>query len=109
MQPTVRALLGSSSDEDTIALSRVSQADKMPIMGYKVETADLSDKVCSIFQDFRSFSVCAFFIGQLSPCLQATHPYFGRVSFSAGARFEAEAAFLQSHYWDKVVSHSHDT
>ena len=35
---------------------------------------------------------------------QATHPYFGRVSFSAGARFEAEAAFLQSHYWDKVVS-----
>ena len=44
-QPTVRALIGSSSDEDTIALSRVSQADKMPIMGYKVETADLSDKV----------------------------------------------------------------
>ena len=43
-QPTVRALLGSSSDEDTIALSRVSQADKMPIMGYRVETADLSDK-----------------------------------------------------------------
>ena len=34
---------------------------------------------------------------------QATHPYFGRVSFSAGARFEAEAAFLKSHYWDKVV------
>ena len=38
---------------------------------------------------------------------QATHPYFGRVSFSAGARFEAEAAFLQSHYWDKVVCEMH--
>ena len=47
-QPTIRALLGSSSDEDTIALSRASQADKMPIMGYKVETADLSDKVLHI-------------------------------------------------------------
>ena len=48
-QSTVRALLGSTSDEDTIALSRVSQADKMPIMGYKVETADLSDKVRPYF------------------------------------------------------------
>ena len=48
-QLTVRALIGSSSDEDTIALSRVSQADKMPIMGYKVETADLSDKVTVVY------------------------------------------------------------
>lgn len=81
----------------------------MPIMGYKVETADLSDKVLINIHIY-TFSISAvlfsnflflFFINSDS---QATHPYFGRVSFSAGARFEAEAAFLQSHYWDKVVS-----
>ena len=74
----------------------------MPIMGYKVETAALSDKVMSNRSD------CTHH--QFSPSLppsQAVHPYFGRVSFSAGARFEAEAAFLRSHYWDKVVGLQH--
>lgn len=72
----------------------------MPIMGYKVETAALSDKVtCEC--NHHSLTVTSL------PPSQAVHPYFGRVSFSAGARFVAEAAFLRSHYWDKVVGPQH--
>jgi len=42
---TVRAILGSVGEEDTVALSRASKRHEMPIMGYQSERGDLSDKV----------------------------------------------------------------
>ena len=44
-QPTIRAIIGSVTDEDTIALSRTSRRHQMPIMGYVTESSELSDKV----------------------------------------------------------------
>ena len=36
---------------------------------------------------------------------QNAHPYFNRVSYSEGARYYSEGAYMASHHWDKVVSH----
>ena len=47
-QPTIRAIIGSVTDEDTIALSRTSRRHQMPIMGYVTESGELSDKVHSL-------------------------------------------------------------
>ena len=44
-QSTVRAIIGSTVDEDTLALSRASRRHEMPIIGYVAESSDLSDKV----------------------------------------------------------------
>ena len=49
---TVRAIIGSTTNEDTIFLSTVSRADEMPIMGYVAESSQLSDKV----RDLRFYS-----------------------------------------------------
>ena len=43
---TVRAIIGSTTEEDTISLSTVSKRHEMPIMGYVAESGKLSDKVC---------------------------------------------------------------
>ena len=45
-------------------------------------------------------------ISKLIYCLlyiQAAHPYFNRVSYSEGARYYSEGAYMASHHWDKVV------
>jgi len=77
-QTTIRAIIGSVTDEDTIALSRASRRHGIPIMGYVAESSELSDK--------------------------SAHPYFSRVSFGEGSKYYAEGAYLASHHWNKVVN-----
>ncbi len=102
-QPTIRAIIGSSSDDDTIALSTASKRHEMPIVGYVAESSLLSEKVAS----YRSVTVIACLSVNeslnLLRSLQSSHPYFSRVSFGDKARFFAEGAYLASHHWDRVV------
>ena len=41
----MRAIIGSTTDDDTIALSTVSKRHEMPIIGYVAESGELTDKV----------------------------------------------------------------